>query len=357
MSERGFGSDNHAGAHPTVLSALTGATGGHVNAYGDDPLTEAAVTLIREHLGAPDAEVALVMNGTGANVLGLATVCRPWESVICAESAHINTDECGAPERMAGVKLVPVATPDGKLTPELVRSHLHGFGFEHAAQPRVISISQATEFGTVYAPAEVRALADLAHAHGMLLHMDGARISNAAAGLGVGLGEASVGSGVDVLSLGLTKNGAVLAEAVVLAGDAPRRPLGQAAEEASPLEYGRKGLGQLYSKMRFAAAQFQAMLGGTLWRECAQNANAMATRLAEGARASGVEVAFPVQANEVFAWLPAEVVPGLVARFHFYTWDETPDARGRLLVRWVCAWDTTAEDVDALVAALPRAAG
>jgi len=352
VSERGFGSDNHAGVHPEVWVKVLAANLGHAPAYGDDEWTARAVELIRERLGVPDAEVALVCNGTGANVLGLATVCRPWESVICAESAHINTDECGAPERMAGLKLVPIATPDGKLTPELVRPHLAGFGFEHHAQPRAISISQATEFGTVYAPDEIRALADLAHAHGMLLHMDGARLSNAAVSLATTLGGASVAAGVDVLSLGLTKNGAMLAEAVVLAGDAPRRPLDQPAAEASPLEYGRKGLGQLYSKMRFSAAQVVAMLEGDLWRDCAQNANAMAARLTEGARSAGVDIAQPVQANEVFAWLPAAAVPTLAESFHFYTWDETPDEFGRVLVRWVCAWDTTAEDVDEFVAAL-----
>jgi threonine aldolase len=282
-----------------------------------------------------------VWNGTGANVVALSAICRAWESVICAETAHINTDECAAPEHIANVKLVPVATPDGKLTPQLVAPHLTGFGFEHHAQPRVISISQASEFGTVYTPPELRALADIAHEHGVLLHVDGARLANAAVGLGCSLAEITHAAGVDALSFGGTKNGMLAGEAVVLFGEAA----------TTNLPYIRKQSAQLASKMRFVAAQFVAMYEGDLWRQCAGNANAMAARLAEGAAERGVRIAQPVGANEVFAELPDERVPELRERFHFYDWQPGQSA-GTTLVRWVTSWDTTPEDVEALLAAL-----
>lgn len=324
-----------------MLDALARVNAGHVHAYGADIYTEAAVEVLRGHFGT-DCDVSFVFNGTGANCVCFSAACRPWESVICAESAHVNTDECGAPEHIAGVKLVPVATPDGKLTPALVRPYLTGFGFEHHAQPKVLSISNVSEWGTVYTAEETRALADLAHEHGMLLHVDGARVSNAAASLDLGLAEITVDAGVDMLSLGGTKNGMVFGEAVVLFDDA-RTP---------DLPYVRKQSGQLASKMRYVAAQFSAMFEGELWVESARHANAMASRLATGAAAAGVELAQPAQANELFAYLPAEKVPALAERFHFYVWDEAPDARGRLIVRWVTSWDTTEADVDELIGAL-----
>lgn len=341
MSEwRGFGSDNHAGVHPQILSAIAEANVGHAHAYGDDRWTDHAIEAIRSQVGGT-AQVAIVFNGTGANVVGLAAVCQSWQSVICAESAHIATDECGAPEHIANIKLVTVHTPDGKLTPELVKPALTGFGFEHHAQPRVISVSNVTELGTVYTPRELKALSDLAHSHGMVLHVDGARIANAAAGLGASLASLTSEAGVDVLSLGGTKNGMLAGEAVVL--------FGTALTDALP--YIRKQSGQLSSKMRFISAQFSAMYEGDLWRRCALGANAMAARLAEGATAKGIEIAFPVQANEIFALLPDERIPELQERFHFYAWEEGV-AEGRSLVRWVTSWDTTTDDVDALVAAL-----
>lgn len=339
--ERGFGSDNHAAAHPAVLEAMAAVGAGHAHAYGDDDWTLAAVEVVRARLGGA-CDVAFVFNGTGANCVAFAALCRPWESVICAESAHINTDECGAPEHLAGIKLVPVATSDGKLTPELVRPHLTGFGFEHSTQPRVISVSNVTELGTVYTPDELRALADLAHEHGMLLHIDGARLANAAASLGVSLAELTSGVGADALSLGGTKNGMVFGEAVVLFGEA----------RVEHLAYARKQNGQLASKMRYLAAQFSAMYQGDLWLECATQANAMSARLAEGAAEKDIEIAFEPQANEIFAYLPAERVAPLAEEFGFYTWSETPDERGMQLVRWVTSWDTQPEDVDALLAAL-----
>lgn len=338
---RGFGSDNHAGVHPEVLAAIADANAGHAHAYGDDPWTAEAHAAIRKLVGDDAAQVALVWNGTGANVVGLATGARPWESVICATTAHINSDECGAPEHIANVKLVPVATTDGKLTPELVEPHLTGFGFEHHAQPRIISVSQVSELGTLYTPDELRALADQAHCHGMLLHVDGARLANAAVGLGCSLAQITGEAGVDILSLGGTKNGMLAGEAVVLFGDAL----------TDDLPYVRKQSGQLASKMRFVAAQFSAMYGGDLWSRCAIQANAMATRLANGARDRGVELAHPTQANEVFALLPEQRVADLAARFHFYTWQRA-ERPSHTIVRWVTSWDTTAEDVDALLAEL-----
>jgi threonine aldolase len=324
-----------------VLEAIAMASQGHAHAYGDDAWTARAIEAVRHELGAPEAEVAFVFNGTGANVVALSALCRPWESVICPASAHINTDECAAPEHIAGVKLVGVETPDGKLTPALVEPHLTGFGFEHHAQPKVISVSQSTELGTVYSLGEMRELADLAHEHGMLLHVDGARLGNAAASLGVPAFEVITDAGVDALSFGLTKCGAVLAEAVVLLGDA----------KTDVLPYVRKQSAQLASKMRFSAAQFEAMLTEGLWLGLADSANTMAARLAEGLAAHGIKPAYPVQANEVFAELPTDVIGPLAERFGFYVWAENT-APGRSLVRFVCSWDTESQDVDALTGAI-----
>ncbi len=336
MTWRGFGSDNHSGVHPEVLAAIVAANEGHAHPYGDDPWTAAAHATLKRHLG-EECDIAFVWNGTGANCVSFAVACKPWESVICPVTAHINCDECAAPERVAGVKLVPVDTPDGKLTPAMVEPHLGVLGFEHAAQPRVISVSNVTELGTVYTPAELRALAEFAHARGLLLHVDGARIANACAALGCTMRELVTDAGVDLFSLGGTKNGMLAGEAVVLLGGG----------RSDNLKYARKQLTQLASKQRFVAAQFSAMFDGDLWLESARHANAMAARLAEGARAKGVRLAQEPQANEVFAILPSEKIAPLAERFHFYVWDEPAG-----VVRWVTSWDTTAEDVDALVAAL-----
>jgi threonine aldolase len=232
---------------------------------------------------------------------------------------------------------VTVATPDGKLTPDLVQPHLIGFGFEHATQPRVISISQVSELGTVYTPAEIRALSDLAHSHGMIVHMDGARIANAAVSLGCSLKEMCAEAGVDILSFGGTKNGMLLGEAVVLFGDAI----------TDDLRFVRKQMGQLASKMRFVAAQFIAMLEDGLYLRCAAHANDMAARLAEGVRAKGVKIAYPVDANEIFAFFPRARIGELQKQFHFYTWDTHRD-----LVRLVTSWDTEVAEVDAFIDAL-----
>jgi threonine aldolase len=335
LPARGFASDNYAGVLPEVLAALAEANDAHAPAYGGDPWTERAEGRFREHFG-EDAQAFLVFNGTGANVIALRALTRPYDAVICAETAHLNVDECGAPERIGGVKLLTVATPDGKLTPTLVEPRLARFGDEHAAQPRVVSISQSTELGTVYEPREVRALAEQAHAHGMLLHADGARLANAAAALGVPLRALTTDAGVDALSFGATKNGAICGEAVVLL----RPGLGE------DMPFLRKQSMQLASKMRFLAAQLEVLLRGELWLRAATHANAMARRLADAlADVDGVVLTQAVQANALFAVLPPGAAERLQRRWRFYVWDE-----GTGEVRWMCSWDTTEEDVDAFAA-------
>jgi threonine aldolase len=334
---RGFASDNYAGAHPEVMAALAVANGGHQVAYGEDEYTENLQRIIRSHFG-PTAEAFPVFNGTGANVVALQAVTDRWGAVICAESAHINVDEGGAPERMAGLKLLTVPTPDGKLTPELIDRQAWGWEDEHRAMPQVVSITQSTELGTLYTPEEIRAICDHAHARGMKVHLDGSRIANAAASLDVPMRTFTNAVGVDLLSLGGTKNGALFGEAVVVLNqDAVRH-----------MKHLRKLSMQLASKMRFVSVQLEALLAKDLWLRNARHANEMAQRLAEGVRAvHGVEILYPVQANGVFARLPHDVSVRLQKRFRFYFWDE---AAG--VVRWMCAFDTTEEDVDAFVAAL-----
>ncbi len=334
-----FASDNYAGAHPAILEAVAAANAGWAPAYGDDDWTARLRDLLRELLG--DVEVFPVLNGTGGNVTILAALLRPFEAVICPETAHINADECGAPERIAGAKLVDVPTPDGKLTPELLRPRLVGFGDQHHVQARLVSISQSSELGTVYTPAEVSALAEAAHAAGLLLHMDGARLVNAAEALGLGLRELTADCGVDVLTLGGTKSGLLGAEAAVFF-----RP-----EFAAGYLYARKQGTQLASKMRFISAQLLRLFEGDLWRETAGHANAMARRLGDAvAAAPGVALAYPVQANAVFAALPATAIARLHERYHFYVWDEEVG-----VVRWMCSWQTTRQDVDDFAAAVHTA--
>jgi threonine aldolase len=339
---KSFASDNYASAHPDVLAAMARANEGHAVSYGADPWTARAREILRRHFG-EQAQSLLVFNGSGANVVSIRTVCRPWEAVICAETAHVNVDEGGAPERIAGVKLLTVATPDGKLTPDDVRARVTRVGDEHAVQARLVTITQSTEYGTRYSPEETRALADTAHELGLVLHMDGSRLSNAAAGLACGLAELTTDAGVDVLSLGGTKNGMVLGEAVVFLDPAL----------ADGAKYLRKQTLQLASKGRFLAAQFEAMFEGGLWRRNAAQANAMATRLAERlGEIPGVTITQRVQANGVFAVMPRQAADVVRARWPFYTWDETKREE-----RLMCSWDTTAEDVDGFASALAEACG
>jgi threonine aldolase len=339
---RHFASDNSAGIHSEVLAAIAAANEGHALAYGADRWTTAAMELFHREFG-DASETSLVHGGTGANVVGLGALLKPWESVLCAATAHINVDECGAPERFLGCKLVPLAAPDGKLRPELIRATATAVGVDHAAhhvQPRVISISQSTEYGTVYRPEEIRALSTVARELGLLLHMDGARLANAAAALDLPLRALTADVGVDLLSFGGTKNGAMAAEAVVFF---------DSARDAA-VRFGRKQAMQLPSKMRFMAAQFEALLRDGLWRRNAQHANRMARRLAEqAASVPGVSITQPVDANAVFATLPRERIAALQARRFFYVWDEP-----RAEVRWMCSFDTTEQDVDDFVSEMRK---
>lgn len=334
---RGFASDNYAGMHPEVLAAISAANVDHQSAYGDDVVTARAAGMVRELFG-QQAEFLPVFNGTGANVVALQALTHRWQAVVCAESAHIHADEGGAPEKMAGLKLWTVPTENGKLTPDLVQGQCFDMDFVHRAQPGAVSITQSSEMGTVYSVEEVAAIAEVAHANGLGLHMDGARLANAAASLGVPVREFTVDAGVDVVSFGATKNGAMLAEAVVVL--APERLRG--------VDFLRKTSMQLASKMRFLSAQFVAMLTDDLWLASARHANAMAQRLAHGVRdLDGIHLTQQVQANAVFVVLPAEVTARLQERFHFYTWNQVTGE-----VRWMCSWDTTEADVDAFVAAV-----
>ena len=340
---RGFASDNYAGTHPEVLEAVAAANVGHAPAYGADVWTARFAAIARELFGS-DTETFPVFNGTGANVLSLQAALPRWGAVVCAKSAHINVDEGGAPEKVAGLKLLAIPTADGKLTPELVDAEAWGWGDEHRAQPLAISISQSTEFGTVYSPDEIRALADHAHARGMVLHMDGSRLGNAAAHLGTSLAAITSEVGVDVLSLGGTKNGLLGAEAVLALNP-----------QAVPgLKYLRKLNMQLGSKMRFVSAQLAALYEGDLWLRSASHSNAMAARLRAGiealisdGRGAGITLPFPTQSNVVFPTLPAETKARAHAAFHFYDWPG--DAT---LVRLMCSFDTTEADVDALLAVI-----
>jgi threonine aldolase len=336
---RGFASDNAAAIHPEVLEAIAAANLGHAYGYGHDPVTERLAECFREHFG-PAARAYPVWGGTAANVLALRATCRPWEAVICADSAHLNRDECGAPEAIAGVKLLTARGEHGKLTPAAVEGLIDRVGDEHAVQARVVSLSQCTELGTVYSVEELTALTDVAHRLGLLVHVDGARLANAAAALALPLAAITADLGVDVLSFGGTKNGLLGAEAVVFL----------APELGEGFEYLRKQSLQLASKMRFLAAQLEALLTDELWRRCAGQANAMAVRLAERVGdLPGVTITRPVEANAVFAKLPAEAVAALQREYDFYVWDASADE-----ARWMCSWDTTVEDVEEFAAAVQR---
>jgi len=335
---RGFASDNWAGAHPEVLAALEQANEGHAEGYGHDDLTRLAERRIAALVGAPEAGVFLTFNGTGANVIGLQAALRPQHAVLCAQGAHIDTDEGGAPERFTGAKLIPLPTTHGKLDPDTIAARAAwGRGVEHHVQPRVVSISQSTELGTVYTPDEVRAIAAVAREHDLVVHMDGARLANAVAALDVEPRAVVAEAGVDILTFGATKNGALFGEAVVALNP----------DLAREMRYGRKQAMQLASKMRFIAAQFDALLDDGLWLRAARHANAMAARLGSGlAEAPGIEVIHPVQANAVFARIARERIEPLQAVMPFYVWDEPTD-----VCRLMCAFDTQPSDVDAFLSA------
>ena len=327
---RSFASDNNAGVHAEVLAAIQRANEGHVVGYGDDPYTESAVAKFRQHFG-HEVAVFFVFNGTAANVLSLQALTRPHHAVLCPELSHIYTDECGAPEKFTGCKLIPLPAPMGKLTVETVAHAYHGIGDQHHVQPKVISITQATEMGTVYTPAEIEALALFAHEREMFLHVDGARISNAVVAQRLTLRKATRDLGVDVLSFGGTKNGLMGVEAVVFL-----RP-----DLAREFLYVRKQGMQLASKMRYMAVQMEALLTNDLWRRNAEHANRMARLLEqEVQKIPRVKIVYPVEANGVFAQIPRQAIQEIQERYFFYVWSEEES-----VVRWMCSFDTTEEDV------------
>jgi threonine aldolase len=336
---RSFASDNNAGVHHDIMSALAAANDGHVIAYGDDPYTARAVAKFREQLGA-DVEVFFVFGGTGANVLGLKAATESHQAVICADTAHINVDECGAPEKFTGCKLLSVPTHEGKFRVDSFAHFMHGVGFEHHVQPRVISISQATEMGTVYTPKEIKELATFAHKNEMVLHVDGARLSNAVASLRLPLKAITKDAGVDVLSFGGAKNGMMYGEAVVFFDKSL----------AKDFKYTRKQGTHLPSKMRFISAQFEALLSNDLWLRNAQHANQMALLLAQELRnIPRISITQPVQANGVFAIVPKKYIARLQKEYFFYVWNEESSE-----VRLMTSFDTTEDDISDFVGLVKR---
>jgi threonine aldolase len=340
-SGRTFGSDNHAGVYPEVLAALAAVNSGDAVAYGEDAVSKAAVARLCVAAGA--AHGYLVFNGTGANVLALSMLVSPYEGIICAESSHLNVDECGAPERVLGCKLLPVSAPDGKLTPDLIATRLTGLGDEHRVQPRVIQIAQATELGTCYTLSELKQLRDYGRAHGLLTYLDGARIANAAAYLDCSLADIAVCA--DVLSFGGTKSGALGVEAVLVMSDG----------RGTGAQYHRKQVMQLASKMRYLAAQIDALLDDDRWLVGARRANSRAGQLAAALTGvPGVQIAHPVQSNGVFTVMNRELAARLLADWSVQVWSETAD--DRVILRWMTAFDTTEKDVADLASCIAAAA-
>ncbi len=337
---RHFASDNFSGVHPNIIKAISSANAGHAMAYGVDKYTESAVKKFREHLG-DKIDVYFVFGGTAANVLGLKTLTDSYQGIICAESAHINVDECGAPEKFTGCKLLTIPSKDGKITIDQISHYLSLLGNEHHNQPKVISITQATEMGTVYTPEEIEEIAGFAHQHDMFLHIDGARIANAAASLDVNLSDITTDVGVDVLSFGGTKNGIMFGEAVVFSQKSSSRNF----------KFIRKQGMQLLSKMRFIAVQFETYLSNDLWLKNATHANEMAKLLAqEVEKIPQITITQKVEANAVFATVPKEVIPAIQEKYYFYIWNnETSE------VRWMTSFDTTKKDVKNFVKAIKEA--
>jgi threonine aldolase len=328
--KRGFASDNNSGIHPEILDAISRANQGHAIGYGGDELTEKADSRFKTEFG-EQTDVYFVFNGTGANVLSLSTLTRSFHSVICADTAHIQVDECGAPEKFTGSKLLPVPTIGGKITPEGIAKYLHGFDFEHHSQPGIISISQVTELGTVYTVQEIQAITALAHQHGLFVHMDGARLANAAVSLNLPFRAFTVDAGIDVLSFGGTKNGMMLGEAVLFFNP----------DLSKNAKYIRKQSMQLFSKMRFVSAQFLAYFNDELWKRNATHSNKMAQLLEQEVRKiPAIQLTQKVEANGVFAIVPRKIIPLLQEKYFFYMWDEH-----RSEVRWMTSFDTQEEDI------------
>jgi threonine aldolase len=336
---RGFGSDNNAGIHPEILNEIASSNSGHVTGYGSDIYTEKALTIFKEQLGG-STETYFVFTGTGANVLGLSSIMRSWNSVITASTAHLEGDECGAPEKFIGCKVLVVETPDGKITPDRILKHMHGIDFEHHSQPKVVSITQSTEMGTVYTVAEIKAIADFAHSRGMLLHMDGARIANAAVYLNLPFKAFTTDAGVDVVSFGGTKNGMMLGEAICflkpgLSGD---------------FKYIRKQGMQLASKMRFISAQYIGYFRNDLWKKCASHSNAMATMLGDKLKQiQGITITQKIESNGIFVVMPSDIAEKIRSNYFFYPWDEI-----RSEWRLMCSWDTEEKEIEDFVLLLKK---
>jgi threonine aldolase len=337
MNKRGFASDNFSGVLPEVMEAIQKINHGHSMAYGGDQYTASAIEKFKQLFG-KDIDVYFVFNGTGANVIGLSTLTQSWNSVICPSTAHVQVDECGAPDKFTGCKFIPIEVTDGKLTPDLIKTQLHGFGFEHHSQPKVISITQCTELGTVYTPEEIKAICDLAHEHDMYVHMDGARLANAVASLDVDVREITNKAGVDVLSFGGTKNGMMLGEAVIFFNP----------ELSKNAKYIRKQSMQLCSKMKYIACQFEALLTDDLWLKTARHANKMAGLLKSEVRnIEAIKITQEVQTNGIWAIIPKDKIEKLQNEYFFWVWDEHAGE-----VRWLCSFDTTEEDIKGFVALL-----
>ncbi|MEA3360080.1 MAG: low specificity L-threonine aldolase [Thermodesulfobacteriota bacterium] len=334
-----FASDNNAGTHPDILRAINLCNNGHAIGYGDDQYTDMALKKFNDHFG-DGIDVYFVYGGTGANVLGLKAITQPYNSIICADTAHINVDECGAPEKFTGCKIQTIPSGNGKIVPSQIELLLHGFGFPHHSQPKVISITQPTELGTIYTVEEIKDIAELAHNHGLLLHMDGARISNAAAYLKANLKDITVDAGVDVLSFGGTKNGMMFGEAVIFFNKT----------FSIDFKYIRKQGMQLHSKMRFISAQFEAMLTNDLWLLNAQRSNSLVQVLAkEISQLPRIKITQPVQTNAIFSIIPAEVIKPLQKEYFFYVWDENKNE-----VRWMTSFDTEESDIFKFVNTLKK---
>ncbi len=339
INRRGFASDNNAGVHPEILKEISAVNQGHVVGYGSDPYTDQAKMLFKEQLG-PETEAFFVFTGTAANVLGISSVTRSWNSIIAAETAHLEQDECGAPEKFTGCKVLTVETPDGKLTPEMLAKHMHGFDFEHHAQPKVVSVTQSTEMGTVYSPEEIRRLAEYTHSLGLYLHMDGARIANAAVSLGLPFKSFTTDAGVDILSFGGTKNGMMMGEAVCF--------LKPGLSE--DFRYIRKQGMQLASKMRYISAQYTAYFRNDLWKQCASHANKMASILGEKLKqVDKITITQKVESNGVFVIIPKVVAETVMKHYFFYPWNEQTSE-----YRLMTSWDTTEEDIEEFVTLLKK---
>lgn len=333
---KSFASDNYSGIHPEIFEAIQRANTQHQISYGDDFFTEEANSIFEKTYG--KVKVLYTFNGTGANVTCLKCCILPFQAVVCSEYAHILADECGAPTQSIGCSLLPLKTPDGKLTPELIMPLINRIGNVHNTQPKVISISQSTELGTVYSIAELKTLCDFAHAHDMYVHLDGARISNAVASLGVTLKEATVDCGIDIMSFGGTKNGLMIGEAVLI--------FNEKLKENAP--YFHKQTAQLFSKNRFIATQFTALLTNDLWLRMANHANKMAQLLASKVKLiPGLKITQKVDANAVFVVIPVHVIEPLRNKYPFYEWDALTHEQ-----RWMCSFDTTEEEVEGFINAL-----